>query len=136
MSNVLPQDARQYALTAYVEFDFEDIPGAVVVNLAEIPQGSVLTSGYVFVETAFAGGSTHDAEFGDETDDDRYSGTIVELDAGGRPTNDFTVDDSKTASADRHITITPVHTGGDPTSGAARLLIDYVTDGRHNENRG
>ena len=136
MSNVLPQDARQYKLNAYIEFDFEDIPGAVLVNLAEIPQGSVITSGAVFIETAFSGGTTHDAEFGDVDDIDRYSGTIVELDAAGIPTNDFTVDSSKTASNDVFLTITPVHTGGNPTAGAARLLVDYVTDGRHNENRG
>ena len=137
MSNVLPNDARQYSLSAFITFDFEDIPGAVVIVLAKIPTGSVITSGLVFVEIDFAGGTTHDCDIGDNDNDDRYSPTIIELDGGaGIPSNTFTVDESKTAIDDEDLTLTPIHTGGDPTSGVARCVIEYVTDGRGNENRG
>ncbi len=137
MSNVLPNDARQYSLSAYINLDFEDIPGSALVNVAEIPQGSVITFIELFVETTFAGGTTHDLEIGDDVDIDRYTPTISELDgSAGRPANVPVADGHKTVIGEENLTVTPVSTGGNPTSGAARLLVEYITDGRHNENRG
>lgn len=135
MSDLKP-DTRQYVLQAVSVIAFGDIPGSAAVEVVELPQNAVVTSIVLFVDTAFAGGTTHDLDIGDETDPNRYTQTISEIDAGGIPTNPPAVDYSQTAAADVNITVTPTHTGGDPTSGSARLIVQYYVDGRANENQG
>lgn len=129
-------DARQYPLLASVDIVFGDIPGSTLVNVLQLPQNSVVTKIDLVVDTAFAGGTTHDLDIGDDVDPNRYSQTICEIDAAGIPANPPAADLSQTTDAEPNITVTPTHTGGDPTSGAARLLVEYVIDGRHNENQG
>ena len=132
----LPNVARQYSLAVFIDIVFGDIPvTAVAVALAELPQGSVITNINAFVVTAFAGSGNYDADFGDVTDPNEYSPTIVELDAPGIPTNTVAVSGFKTTSSEPDLNITPVFTTV-PTAGAARLLVEYVTSGRNNENRG
>lgn len=129
-------DARQWPLVAEVDIAFGDIPGAAAVEVLELPQGSVITSIQLVVDTAFSGGTTHDLDIGDVTDPNRYSQTIVELDAAGIPANPPAASLYETTDAEPKLTVTPTHTGGDPSAGAARLLVEYVVSGRHNENQG
>lgn len=134
--SALKPDARQYALVAESVIAFGDIPGSSAVEVLELPQGSVIVDIQLVVDTAFSGGTTHDLDIGDDVDPNRYSQTIVEIDAAGIPTNPPAADLSKTTSAEPNVTVTPTHTGGDPTAGSARLIVTYLTDGRHNENQG
>lgn len=129
-------DSRQYPLVAVVDIVFGDIPGSALVNVLELPQNAVVTKIDLVVDTAFAGGTTHDLDIGDDVDPNRYTQTISEIDAAGVPTNPPAADFYQTTDAEPNITVTPTHTGGDPTSGAARLIVEYIIDGRHNENQG
>lgn len=135
--SALKPDGRQYSLTAESVIDFSDInTTAVAVEVFDLPQNSVITSIVLFVDTAFAGMTTADLNIGDDTDPNRYTQTISEIDAGGLPTNPPAVDYYQTLAADSHITVTPTLTGVAMTSGSARLIIEYYVSGRHNENQG
>lgn len=130
-------DARQYELTAVVDIVAADIvTTAVAVNVLELPQNSVVTSIVLFIDTAFDTGTTADLNIGDNTDPNRYTQTISEIDAAGIPTNPPAVDYYQTLAADTHITVTPTLTGIAMVAGAARLIVTYYVAGRHNENRG
>ncbi len=139
MSNILPNDARQYSLSAFINLDFEDLAGSDPVSIAEIPQGSVITYVEAFIETSFSGGTTHDLDLGDTLDPNRYSQAgPLEIDgAAGAPATPPSTTGYKTAgSGDENLDATPINVGGDPTAGAMRIIVEYVTDGRQNENRG
>jgi len=128
--------ARQKGLVAIVDIAFGDIAGATEVPVLDLPQGATVTGITLVVDTAFAGGTTHDLDIGDVTDPNRYTQTISEIDAAGIPANPPAISGYETTSAEPQISVTPTHTGGDPTSGAARLIVEYVEAGRHDENYG
>ncbi len=135
--SALKPDGRQYLLQAVSVIDFSDIiETAVAVEVLELPQNSVITGIVLFVDTAFSGGTTHDLDIGDNTDPNRYTQTISEIDAGGIPTNPPAVDYYQTVQADVNITVTPTHTGAALSAGSARLIVQYYVAGRHNENQG
>lgn len=134
--SLLP-DTRQYPLVAVADIDFSDIvTTAVAVNAVVLPQNSVVTKIDLVVDTAFAGGTTHDLDIGDDVDPNRYTQTISEIDAAGVPANPPAADFYQTTDAEPNITITPTHTGAALTSGAGRLIVEYVIAGRANENQG
>ena len=128
--------ARQKVCYAVVDIAFGDIPGATEVPVLDLPQGSTVVDITLVVDTAFAGGTTHDLDIGDVTDPNRYTQTISEIDAAGLPANPPAISGFETSSSEPQISVTPTHTGGDPTSGAARLIVGYVNADRHDENFG
>lgn len=131
----LRPDTRQFPVVAYLEFTFADVPDAAAINAVALPVGSIVTAIELFVTTTFAGGTTHDLDIGDATDGDEYTPTVSELDgAAGRPANPPVTTGFQTTLDEPDITFTPVHTGGNPTSGAARFWVEYITEGRFHEN--
>ena len=129
-------DARQYELTAVVDIVAADIvTTAVEVQVLELPQNSVVTNIVLVVDTSFDTGTTADLDIGDNTDPNRYTQTISEIDgAAGIPANPPAADYYQTLAADTHITVTPTLTGIAMVAGAARLIVTYYVAGRHNEN--
>jgi methenyltetrahydromethanopterin cyclohydrolase len=130
-------DARQKVCYAIVEVGFADVATtAAEVPVLDLPQGATVVDIQLVVDTAFAGGTTHDLDIGDVTDPNRYTQTIAEIDAPGIPANPPAVSGFETTAAEPQISVTPTHTGGSPTSGAARLIVGYLEAGRHDENFG
>jgi hypothetical protein len=136
MAVLTPPQTRSYPLVGFVNITFEDIVGAAAVSLMAVPVGSIFIAMSLNVTTAFAGGTTHDADFGDATDPNEYSTTIVELDgAAGLPANNCTVGTRfLTTASEPNLLITPTSTGGDPTSGAAYLYAEYIQNTKADEN--
>jgi len=136
----IPQVARQYPLSVFIDLVFGDLVlHATSYNLCEVPLGSVVTRISAYVTTIFASAGTFDANVGDVSLVTRYTdSTPMELDATGIPANYPTVTGYKTTASEPNITIKGVFgsTGTSPTAGAMRILIDYITSGRNNENRG
>jgi len=131
-------DARQYPLVAVVDIVATDIDvTAVAVPVLELPQNSVVIEMVLFIDVPFDSGTTADLDIGDNTDPNRYTQTISEIDgAAGLPANPPAVDYYQTLAADTHIIVTPTLTGAALTVGSGRLIVKYYTAGRHNENRG
>jgi len=138
MSTISVPTTRQFPLSVVSTFTYEDCVGAAAVALFGMQVGSMITQLNLVITTSFAGGSTHDADFGDATTADRYNGTIVELDgtALANPANPPTITGASfvTTSAEPSLLMTPTSTGGDPTSGAADLFATYIVKGRAHEN--
>ncbi len=136
----IPQVARQYPLSVFIDLVFGDIPvHATAYKLCEVPLGSVVTRISAYVTTIFADNGTFDANIGDVTDPNEYTdSTAMEIDATGIPSNLPSVSGYKTTSSDPDILFTTIFgtTTDTPSAGAMRILIDYVTSGRNNENRG
>lgn len=138
-------DARQYELTAVVDIVAADIvTTAVAVDVLELPQNSVITFLQLVIDVAFDTGTTADIDIGDSGDPNRYSQTLVEIDAVGIPTNEPGVlvatnavsDYHQTDSDETHLIVTPTLTGIAMVAGEARLIVKYYVAGRQNENRG
>ncbi len=128
-------DARQYPLQTSVDIAFGDVPGAAEVAVLDLPPNAVVTNLIFAVDTSFSGGTTHDLDIGDASDPNRYG--RVELDgAAGLSATQPVITGFKTTDSEPQITVSPVHVGGDPTAGAARLIVEYIIEGRHNENQG
>jgi len=137
----IPVVARQYPIAVFIDIVFGDIPThATAYAVCEVPQGSVFTLMSVYIVTAFEDTSDMDADFGDVTDPDEYSGTIVEIDEGDAqfPTNNCVLSGYKTTASDPELLLTPTFgtTTDTPDAGALRLSLEYVTSGRSNETRG
>lgn len=131
----LTSDVRQFPVVAYVEFTYAEIPTtATAYTSIAVPVGSIFTLMKIFVSTAWAGG-THDLDFGDATDADEYSETnIVELDGtAGFPTNQPVLTGFQTTLSEPDLVLTPTHSTA-ATAGAARLYVEYITEGRFHEN--
>jgi hypothetical protein len=128
-------DTRQFPVVAYLEFTYADVAGSAAINAVAIQPGSIVTDIELWVTTSFSGGTTHDLDIGDATDPDEYTPTISELDgAAGLPANAPTTTGFQTTLSEPNITFTPVHTGGDPTAGAARFWVQSICEGRFHEN--
>jgi hypothetical protein len=138
MSTISVPTTRQFPLSVVSTFTYEDVVGTTAVALFGMQVGSMITQLNLVITTSFAGGTTHDADFGDATTADRYNATIVELDgtALANPANPPTITGASfsTTSAEPSLLMTPTSTGGDPTSGAADLYATYIVKGRAHEN--
>lgn len=132
--SLLP-DTRQFPVVAYLEFTYADVPGSAAINAVALQAGSIVTAIQLWVTTSFSGGTTHDLDIGDATDPDEYTPTISELDgAAGLPANPPATTGFQTTISEPFITFTPVHTGGNPTAGAARFWVESICEGRAHEN--
>jgi hypothetical protein len=131
--SLLP-DGRQYALRATVDIDLADVSDEVSKNALQLPQNSVVTAIDLIVDTAFDDSTTETLSIGDATSATRYGTTIAlgttGLIAGVAP------DGFETTDAEPNITIIYAGGTGDATVGVARLNVEYVVTGRHNENQG
>ena len=122
-------------VVCYLEFTYADVPGSTAINAAAVQPGSIITEMELWIVTTFAGGTTHDLDIGDATTADRYSSTVCELDgSAGLPANQPAVTYYQTTLSEPNVTFTPVHTGGNPTSGAARFWFTSICEGRFHEN--
>ncbi len=137
----IPNLARQYPLSVFIDVVYGDVPThATEYSLCEVPLGSVVTRISMFVATVFAGDTTsEDGDIGDTTLTTRYTdSTPAEFDISGIPSNLPSVTGFKTTSSEPNITLKMTYgtTTASPNAGAVRILIDYITSGRNNENRG
>ena len=115
---------RQTTLTADVDFTFASLTNGSAEAAIDLPNGAVVTGGFVVVDTAFSTGATLDV--GDGGDDDRYTSTAVAVTTGRTA---ITLTGYEYTAADT-IDITMNSTA---TAGAARLVVEYYVDGRSSE---
>jgi len=131
--SLLP-DGRQYALRAVVDIDLADVSDELSKAALQLPQNAVVTAIDLIVDTVFDDTTTETLSIGDATSATRYGTTIAlgvaGLIAGVAPTGFQTTD------AEPEITIVYAGGTGDAAVGAARLIVEYIVAGRHNENQG
>ena len=131
LANADKNVGRQYALTAYQEFDYADLSSTAVVPLVKLPANAIVTGGALVITTPFNSGTTDLLEVGDDHDDDKYV-------AGGSDNGStaqyiaFTPTGYKyTAANTVDIKWTP--DGAAASAGAGYLIVEYIVTTRANE---
>jgi hypothetical protein len=124
-------DTRQTPLVATVEFSFADFVSGVGAIACALPQNAVVTGGQIIIDTAFNGSVSVGAEIGDVGVVDRYLGVTSVLATGLTalvPTG-YAVE-----NANRNVLIEITEGGTASSQGAGRLQVEYIVEGRSNEN--
>lgn len=132
---------RQYPLVAKVEFTYSDLGTAVtastILEAIDLPANAIVIGGYLCVTTAWVGPTVATVDIGDGSDTDRYSSTPVNLLAIGKTALNFaTTANPHEYTAPDTIDLDLVQTVAVSTAGAGYLQVEYVIDGRGQENQG
>lgn len=122
---------RQWPVYAEVTVGFADLGLTGVVNDAiEIPNNSVVVAGGVVVDEVWDSGTSDQLDVGDSVDPNRYTTSIIDLQALGYTALDIT--GFKYLVGD-DVTLENNEVGAVPTQGILRLMVWYVTEDRQNE---
>ena len=126
-------NGRQYEMVATIAFDYTNVADtAVAVEAIKLPINSVVTGGYLIVDTAWDTGTTATLKVGDTSDDDRYTSSAINLKSAAATA--LTITGYKNTGG-LNINILPALAGTATTAGAARLIVKYVISGRAMENQ-
>ena len=122
---------RQSPLVAVIPFTYLQLADtAVAVKAVNLPYGAIITSGYVVIDTVFNVGTTAVLDVGDLVSPNRYANDI-NLKALGK--TDLTL--TGYVSDGEAIHLLPVNVGTVATTGAGRLIVGYVINGRAAETQ-
>lgn len=123
---------RQAPVVAEVDFAFGDLTTTVASNAIEVPQGAVVTGGFIVFDTAFNSETSDVFTVGDSGDADRYKASVD----GSAAALTALVPTGYQYTATSNVSITWTGTGTAPTAGAGRLVIEYYVDGRSQHTQG
>jgi hypothetical protein len=134
---ITPVTDRQRVLAAYVEFTYADFTSGTFTPVFELPADAIVVGGGIVIDTQWNSATSAVLDVGTDTpdDDDEFTatqinaktqtvGTVVSLTLTGL---------QYTANANVGITVTVV---GATTAGAGRMWMEYIREGRADENQG
>ncbi len=125
------KSGRQTPLVAMIAFTYLNIADtATAVKAINLPYGAVVVGGYLIVDTVFNHGTTSVLDVGDLVDPDRY---LVDTDLKTLGKTSLLL--TGYASDGEAIYLKPVHVGTAATTGAARLIVEYVINERATETQ-
>lgn len=124
---------RQYPLQAIVDFGFADLTHATAEIAMDLPSDAIITGGHVYISEVFNSTTSDSLIVGDTDDPNAYlaATSIAALGATALAPSGLKL------IAGKSITIT--HTGGvadTATTGIGQLVVEYIRQGRSNENQG
>jgi hypothetical protein len=114
---------RQYPLVATVTFDATDIPAVAVYEAIDLPVGAIITGGVLEVVTVDGGGGTVKVQVG--------STVLLAATASTPASRTFITETPVMLTAPDTVDV-EVETAV-LTTGAFRLSIEYILDGRAHE---
>lgn len=136
---ILKDQGRQWPLSAELVITYDQDFGvdsaantAVIQEAIRLPVGARVVGGEIVVEEVWDNGTTATVDVGD-SDPDRYTASPVNLTSLGRTA--LTLDGLAVVAADRDVSLDPIFAGTNATQGRAYLRIEYVIDGKANENQ-
>jgi len=118
---------RQELIVAEAAFGFADLTSATAAASVTVPEGAVVVGGYLIIDTVWNSATSDVMDIGDAGDVDRYSATPVDITALGATALDVT-GFAYTALDTIDVIWTGVSTA--PTTGDARLVVEYYVEGR------
>lgn len=112
------------------------VAATVVFDAIPMPPGAVLVGGEVIVETAYAGSTAATLTLGFSGGDVNKltNDTTIDLKTAGRTA--LTLDNGLGANTGADIRATVAYTVANATAGKVRIRVEFVIDGRANENLG
>lgn len=121
---------RQTVLSASIAFGFAHITDTGIPVVAiKLPYGAQVVSGHIVVDEVFNAATSIVLDVGDSTTPNRYKNDADLKTALGLQT----IAPTGYVSDGADIIITPVIVGAVPTTGKARLVVNYVIAGRAGE---
>ncbi len=123
-------DGRQHSDWLYVEISHENFVANNNIVEIEAPKNSEINQGFVNVITAGNGGTTDTIDIGDPTDDDRYTGTALDIKTTGRKAITPTGFIYGRNGSTQKVRITRVSSGTAPTAGLIRVALEFLQDGK------
>lgn len=118
---------RQELIVAEAAFGFADLTTAVAAASVSVPEGAVVVGGYLVIDVVWNSLTSDVLDLGDDLDVDRYSATPVDITALGVTALDVTGFAYTTANT---IDVIWTGVGTAPTTGTARLVVEYYVEGR------
>jgi hypothetical protein len=123
---------RQYVLSAVVGFDYTDFTSGVAKVVGDLPADAIVTGGMLVLSTLFNSATSDTLTVGDAVDDDEYAAGI-----NGKTTAYTALTPTGYQyTANTGLVIKWTGVGTAPTQGAGVLIVNYVREGRANENHG
>ena len=123
---------RQYVLSARADFTYADFTSGTELPVIELPPDAVVVGGQFVVTTVWDSATSDTFTVGDETDDDEYGAAID----GQAAALTALVPTGFEYTATEDVVVKWTGVGTAPTQGAGYLIVNYVRDGRSNENQG
>lgn len=120
-------DGRQTPIVAWVDFNLADVVGGTELGAVELPGGAIVLRGDLYVTEAFNGGTTATLKVGDAGDDDRYTGTPLDVTTTGKKP---LVPTGYAMPQQGDLTVKFAQSGTAATTGKARLIVEYIDVGR------
>lgn len=120
---------RQYPLYAEVVFNVGDLVSGVAQAVVDLPPGAVVCGGRVFTDVAFNSATSDTLSIGDAGSATRYinANTTVLRTAGVQ--QEFAAAGSGFKyTAKGAVTVTWTGAGTAPTTGSARIYVEYTVD--------
>jgi hypothetical protein len=123
---------RQYPLVAVIGFDYTDFTSGEALAVAQIPADAVVVGGMLVFSTLFNSATSDTFTVGDGVDDDEYAAGV------NAKTTAYTalVPTGYQYTANTDLVLKWTGVGTAPTQGAGFLIVQYVREGRANENHG
>lgn len=135
---------RQYVLVAEVTVNYDDVTINVPAAAIELPAGAQVISGQVAVDTNWDddAAETFTVDIGDDgaqaaADPNRYTASPLSIDAEAGTAQALTITGYVyTEPTNITVEVIPSVGASNITQGVLRVLVEYVVDGRGNENQG
>ena len=128
------KSGRQEVISAEIEVSYSDLVSGVAADAIQVPYGARLVNGDVTVLEAFnstGSGATDTLVVGDSGDNDRYTGSAINLRSLGHTALTLTgYEHTAEQFVKTLFTSTPGSGGAAPTAGKFRLSFQYVVKGR------
>jgi hypothetical protein len=124
--------ARQWVLsTGFIEVSFADLPPGEAVELVDLPAGATVIGGEIVVDAVFNGGGAETVVIGDSLVANRYGNAVA---LGSLARTALTLTGFTYTEPNSVRVVRTANAVG--TAGGARLRVEYVIQGRSNENQG
>jgi len=124
---------RQYELSAIVDFGFADLTDSTADIAIELPSDAIITGGHLYISEVFDSTTSDVISIGDTDDDNEYL-SAQSVQALGLTA---LVPTGLKLAAGKNITILHVAgTADTATTGIGQLVVNYIRQGRSNENQG
>lgn len=121
---------HHWPLAVVVPFTHSDLTTATAEATTQLPPKATITGGSIVIDTAFDYATSGVIDIGDAADPNRYTSSAVDLTTAARTALTLT---GYQTTAPTDITATPTLVGA-VSAGAGRLIIEYVVEGKGNEN--
>lgn len=111
-----------------LSFDTLSSDAAVAEAVIDLPANAIVVGGELIVDTAFDSTTSDVLDIGDGVDDDEYTSSQIDLQTAGRTA--LTLTGYKYTTPDTIDVEWTAGSTGTATAGSARLIVQYIVDGR------